>query len=325
VLDSFGNMCGNMVQKWLAEHMTMETISQGFTSAKLALDNLLHISNTATAASNTAVAASNTATATSQGILTGTETALVATNTGLTASNTAVAASSVAAAGSTAASAGVMSGAASGIGAAFTAILAPIGKFAATMATLAISTGAVAASMSIIALTTGLYALEAVLANLATVLFNVQLGIMATTATITGKALATLAIANAANSAAQIPMVGWMLAPGAALSTAAGIMAADTMVQFREKGGEVKKGQAYIVGEKRPELFVPDRNGRIEPNLNSLQGNGGSSTQNTYSTSVVIQAIDTKDFKQRVGDLTEYIHGNIQKGVKKRQLAPLGG
>ena len=150
-----------------------------------------------------------------------------------------------------------------------------------------------------------------------------------TAATTAAVAVGKLAVALAAASAAAIPFVGWMLAPAAAMATGAGIaagqMLAASAVQFREKGGEVKKGQAYIVGEKRPELFIPDRDGRIEPNLNSLNGNGESTTQNSYSTTVVIQAIDTKDFKQRVGDLTEFIHGNIQKGVKKRQLAPLGG
>jgi tape measure domain-containing protein len=38
---------------------------------------------------------------------------------------------------------------------------------------------------------------------------------------------------------------------------------------FRAKGGPVKKGQPYIVGEKRPELFVPDQSGKIIPKLPS--------------------------------------------------------
>jgi len=32
---------------------------------------------------------------------------------------------------------------------------------------------------------------------------------------------------------------------------------------FREKGGPVTPGKAYVVGEKRPELFIPDEPGRI--------------------------------------------------------------
>ncbi len=36
---------------------------------------------------------------------------------------------------------------------------------------------------------------------------------------------------------------------------------------FREKGGPVKAGQPYIVGEKRPELFLPNQSGRIVPQV----------------------------------------------------------
>lgn len=35
----------------------------------------------------------------------------------------------------------------------------------------------------------------------------------------------------------------------------------------REGGGDVRKGAAYIVGEKRPELFIPDEDGTIIPNV----------------------------------------------------------
>ncbi len=37
-----------------------------------------------------------------------------------------------------------------------------------------------------------------------------------------------------------------------------------------EGGGDVVPGAAYIVGEKRPELFVPDRPGKIVPDLSKL-------------------------------------------------------
>lgn len=36
---------------------------------------------------------------------------------------------------------------------------------------------------------------------------------------------------------------------------------------FRESGGPVSPGKAYVVGEKRPELFVPDRAGSIIPSV----------------------------------------------------------
>lgn len=50
----------------------------------------------------------------------------------------------------------------------------------------------------------------------------------------------------------------------------------------RAGGGRVNPGQPYIVGEKRPELFVPDRPGTIVPSVtnNSMGGN----TYNIYVT-----------------------------------------
>jgi hypothetical protein len=49
-------------------------------------------------------------------------------------------------------------------------------------------------------------------------------------------------------------------------------------IGLREKGGPVRKGQPYIVGEKRPELFVPDSNGKILPSVPSGGGDMGRST-----------------------------------------------
>lgn len=39
---------------------------------------------------------------------------------------------------------------------------------------------------------------------------------------------------------------------------------------FRERGGDVQAGRAYVVGEKRPEVFVPDQPGRIIPSLDEM-------------------------------------------------------
>jgi tape measure domain-containing protein len=39
---------------------------------------------------------------------------------------------------------------------------------------------------------------------------------------------------------------------------------------FRATGGPVRKGQPYVVGENRPELFVPDQNGKIVPRVPSM-------------------------------------------------------
>lgn len=43
----------------------------------------------------------------------------------------------------------------------------------------------------------------------------------------------------------------------------------------RERGGPVRGGRPYIVGEKRPEVFVPGVSGTILPSLSAMGGSGG--------------------------------------------------
>jgi hypothetical protein len=38
----------------------------------------------------------------------------------------------------------------------------------------------------------------------------------------------------------------------------------------RAEGGDVEEDQPYIVGERGPEVFVPERKGSIMPNLSDL-------------------------------------------------------
>ncbi|QKC99174.1 tape measure protein [Mesorhizobium sp. NZP2298] len=45
---------------------------------------------------------------------------------------------------------------------------------------------------------------------------------------------------------------------------------------LRANGGPVSAGQPYIVGEKRPELFVPNTSGTIVPRVPSITGGGGN-------------------------------------------------
>lgn len=321
VLNSFGNMCGTMVQNWVADHLTMETVTKLFGIQKVATDQMINASNAGVIASNTAVTASNITTAASEGTLSATGAVLATTNTAVAVSAGAAATTQAAAAGTMVAASGTMAAGAS-------ALLAPTMKLSAAMAALALSSGASAANMSLIALSTGLFTLEATVASLTSLMLNVSLGVLAATSQLAAKGMANLAVANAANSAAMIPFVGWMMAPGAAMATGLSIAAGSAMVQFREKGGEVKKGQPYIVGEKRPELFIPDRNGRIEPNLNSLAGGGdGGASSTVYNTPVTIsvQANDAASFASKIDELTDRIHSNLEKKIKRRQLAPLGG
>ena len=52
----------------------------------------------------------------------------------------------------------------------------------------------------------------------------------------------------------------------------------DLSKKGRASGGPVRAGEAYVVGEKRPELFVPNRSGRIVPRVPAGFGSGGQVT-----------------------------------------------
>lgn len=56
---------------------------------------------------------------------------------------------------------------------------------------------------------------------------------------------------------------------------------------YRADGGPVKKGKAYVVGEKRPELFVPDRDGTIIPSLDQMGGSAGGQAGGGGGTLVI--------------------------------------
>lgn len=56
---------------------------------------------------------------------------------------------------------------------------------------------------------------------------------------------------------------------------------------FKAGGGPVQSGKAYVVGEKRPELFVPSSAGRIIPNVPAAGSYGRNGTMGTDVTARV--------------------------------------
>jgi hypothetical protein len=72
---------------------------------------------------------------------------------------------------------------------------------------------------------------------------------------------------------------------------------------FKADGGDVNAGQPYIVGERRPEVFVPRVSGTIVPNTNGLQSNS--------SVNVSITAIDTKDFMNKMHEVKREVAGLV--------------
>lgn len=331
LIDSMVDEMTKMASEWITQRLL-----------QVAYNNIFAASTTATnaqiTASNGLVSISNTSTAASA-------TLLSTANTGLTVSNAAVATSAGTAAAATATSAGIITTASAGMAAGVTALVGPVMKLAGAFGMLAMSSAVCAITLPIIAISTTIIALSSALAALSlgfmnmsmmltnatammfvpiSVLLTAEFAIITAAATVAAKAVGMLAVSLAAASAAAIPIVGWVLAPGAALSTAAAIAAGQALLEFREKGGPVKAGHPYIVGEKRPELFIPDRSGTILPDISALNGGGGS-TSTVYNTpvTVTVQALDAKSFEGRIDEMTGRIHSNLSKAINGRKLAPL--
>jgi len=86
-------------------------------------------------------------------------------------------------------------------------------------------------------------------------------------------------------------------------------------IPLRAAGGPVTGGRPYIVGERGPELFMPGRSGAIIPNDQLMGGGGGQTVINQY---INVQAIDTKDFQQRLSEQAPMI---ARMSVKANQEA----
>jgi hypothetical protein len=68
-----------------------------------------------------------------------------------------------------------------------------------------------------------------------------------------------------------------------------------TFTNRKEFGGPVSKGRAYIVGERRPELFVPNTNGIIVPQLPSMDYSGASMAAGAMAVDVNIRGVSYGD------------------------------
>jgi len=87
-------------------------------------------------------------------------------------------------------------------------------------------------------------------------------------------------------------------------------------IQGRASGGPVTGGQPYIVGEKRPELFVPNSNGRIVPDVG---GGGGKSDTVNIVNNFTINALDSRSVAELIsqGEPNRVIVGSIQKAFNR--------
>ena len=80
-----------------------------------------------------------------------------------------------------------------------------------------------------------------------------------------------------------------------------GKMADDLALPGRATGGPVSAGKAYIVGEHKPEVFVPDTNGYILPEVpTSPSGGSGWGGGISISPTIVVQGIATPAIREQI-------------------------
>ena len=92
-----------------------------------------------------------------------------------------------------------------------------------------------------------------------------------------------------------------------ALNTTGGL----PVTRMAAAGGSIRANQSYVVGEKGPELFLPNTSGTMIPN-NKLGAMGGA-TSVTYN----INAVDASSFRDLVARDPEFIYSVTQVGARR--------
>jgi hypothetical protein len=79
----------------------------------------------------------------------------------------------------------------------------------------------------------------------------------------------------------------------------------------RQHGGVVLPNQAYLVGERGPEMFVPNVGSQIEP---KKAGGGG----NTINVSMVVHAADATSFQRSEAQITARLSHIIDRATRNK-------
>ena len=89
---------------------------------------------------------------------------------------------------------------------------------------------------------------------------------------------------------------------------------------FRATGGPVSQNQSYIVGERGPEIFVPNSSGMIIPNneVGVSDGGGLGGGGDNIDVTFNINTIDASDFDSLLTDRQDLIIGLINRGLAER-------
>ena len=89
---------------------------------------------------------------------------------------------------------------------------------------------------------------------------------------------------------------------------------------FLADGGPAKAGTPYVVGERGPELFVPNTSGTVVANEELAMVN-----QQPLNVTFQIQAIDTQQGVEFLLDNKQVITGVVQDAYNRRgEAGPLG-
>jgi len=86
-----------------------------------------------------------------------------------------------------------------------------------------------------------------------------------------------------------------------------------SLIPGREHGGPVQAGQPYIVGERRPEVFVPGQNGTILPSVPGRGGSGGS----IGGPSITIGTLLNVQGDANAGDLADLLENALDELARR--------
>jgi hypothetical protein len=132
-------------------------------------------------------------------------------------------------------------------------------------------------------------ALAAVVGGIAGLLISIIPAIIASTGV--GAPIAAALQATATGTM----VTGAAIGAGLGGTITAGALA---MASGRASGGPVKAGNPYVVGEKRPELFIPSQAGHILPNVPQME-EGSGATFSAVDGQAMVNAIQT-GFKENM-------------------------
>jgi hypothetical protein len=125
------------------------------------------------------------------------------------------------------------------------------------------------------------------------------------------------AIGQAAAEAAAFAAWG---GPGAAIAAAAETLAALEGITALAGGGDVMPGKAYIVGEKRPELFVPGMAGKVLPSVPREVGSHGGGPQVHITHAPTINAFDTAGLDALLQRHAGLFERHVERAIRMRNF-----